>query len=95
MLAVGTSAEILMTLAAGRIAESLLYGAGAIRSIDLVTAVAQRDHLVGRVLFNGWSSRTWALTPPLAVPSKELLANVNYRRALPLFQTERTCLGQG
>ena len=27
------------------------------------------------------------------VPSKELLANVNYRRALPLFQTARTCFG--
>jgi hypothetical protein len=27
-------------------------------------------------------------------PSKESLANVNYRRALPLFQTARTCLGQ-
>jgi hypothetical protein len=28
------------------------------------------------------------------VPSKEWLANVNYRRALFLFQTAGTCLGQ-
>src|ERR1035437_3899248 len=27
-------------------------------------------------------------------PAKEWLANVNYRRALILFQTARTCLGQ-
>ena len=27
-------------------------------------------------------------------PGKEWLANVNYRRALLLFQTARTCLGQ-
>jgi hypothetical protein len=28
-------------------------------------------------------------------PSKESLANVNYRRALLLFQTAGTCFGQG
>jgi hypothetical protein len=28
-------------------------------------------------------------------PSKESLANVNYRRALLLFQTAETCFGQG
>jgi hypothetical protein len=27
-------------------------------------------------------------------PGKEWLANVNYRRALPLFQTAKTCFGQ-
>jgi hypothetical protein len=39
-----------------------------------------------------WIALLWAASGE--APSKEWLANVNYRRALPLFQTARTCLGQ-
>jgi hypothetical protein len=39
-----------------------------------------------------WIALLWAAFSE--APSQELLANVNYRRALILFQTARTCLGQ-
>jgi hypothetical protein len=39
-----------------------------------------------------WIALLWAAFGE--APSKESLANVNYRRALPLFQTPRTCFGQ-
>jgi len=39
-----------------------------------------------------WIALLWAAFGE--APSQELLANVNYRRALILFQTARTCFGQ-
>ena len=39
-----------------------------------------------------WIALLWAAFGE--VPGKEWLANVNYRRALFLFQTARTCFGQ-
>jgi hypothetical protein len=39
-----------------------------------------------------WIALLWAAFGE--APSKEWLANVNYRRALPLFQTARSCFGQ-
>jgi hypothetical protein len=39
-----------------------------------------------------WIALLWAAFGE--APAKELLANVNYRRALILFQTARTCFGQ-
>src|ERR1039458_9678857 len=39
-----------------------------------------------------WIALLWAAFGE--APSQELLAHVNYRRALILFQTARTCLGQ-
>ena len=39
-----------------------------------------------------WIALLWAALGE--APDTELLANVNYRRALLLFQTARTCFGQ-
>ena len=39
-----------------------------------------------------WVALLWAAFGEAS--SKKLLANVNYRRAFPLFQTARTCFGQ-
>jgi hypothetical protein len=39
-----------------------------------------------------WIALLWAAFGE--APSQELLADVNYRRALILFQTARTCFGQ-
>jgi hypothetical protein len=39
-----------------------------------------------------WIALLWAAFGE--APAKEWLANVNYRRALLLFQTARTCFGQ-
>ena len=39
-----------------------------------------------------WIALLWAASGK--PPGKELLANVNYRRALSLFQTAGTCFGQ-
>jgi len=39
-----------------------------------------------------WVALLWAAFGEAS--GKELLANVNYRRALTLFQTPKTCLGQ-
>jgi hypothetical protein len=40
-----------------------------------------------------WIALLWAAFGE--TPGKERLVNVNYRRALILFQTARTCFGQG
>jgi hypothetical protein len=40
-----------------------------------------------------WVALLWAAFGE--APSQEWLANVNYRRALLLFQTAATCFGQG
>ena len=39
-----------------------------------------------------WIALLWAAFGE--APGKERIANVNYRRALPLFQTARACFGQ-
>jgi len=39
-----------------------------------------------------WIALLWAASDE--APAKELLANVDYRRALSLFQSPRTCFGQ-
>jgi hypothetical protein len=39
-----------------------------------------------------WIALLWAAFGE--APAKEWLANVNYRRVLPFFQTARTCFGQ-
>jgi hypothetical protein len=39
-----------------------------------------------------WIALLWAAIGE--APAKEWLANVNYRRAFPVFQTANTCLGQ-
>ena len=65
----------------------LLYECGELGSGKVLEQLIEE----ARDLYD-WIALLWAAFGE--APAKEWLANVNYRRALLLFQTARTCFGQ-
>ena len=66
----------------------LLYESGELGAGKVLEQLIEQ----ARELYD-WVALLWAAFGE--APGKDLLANVNYRRALPLFQTARPCFGQG
>jgi hypothetical protein len=72
----------------GTLSGVLLYQCGELGAGKVLKQLIEQ----ARDLYD-WIALLWAAFGEF--PARNLLANVNYRRALPLFQTARTCLGQG